>query len=90
VAFPDAECKFFLTADPHERARRRQRELAAQGEYIDLADLLAEQTARDERDASRAAAPLRPAADALIVDTTGLDAEAVLDRLEGLVRSRIP
>lgn len=89
VAFPDAECKFFLTADPQERARRRQRELAAQGEHIDLADLLAEQTARDERDANRAAAPLRPAADALIVDTTGLDAEAVLDRLESLVRSRM-
>lgn len=88
VAFPDAQCKFFLTAEPEERARRRQRELAAQGEHIALADLLAEQTARDERDANRPVAPLRPAADAVIVDTTGLDADAVLDRLEQLVRAR--
>jgi cytidylate kinase len=63
--------------------------LAAQGEQIALDVLLAEQTARDARDANRAVAPLMPAADALLVDTTGLDANAVVDRLERLVRDRL-
>ena len=86
VAFPQAKCKFFLTAAPLERARRRQQELAEKGEDVPLEQLLAEQTERDERDANRAVAPLKPAADAIIVDTTNLDGEGVVDLLERWVR----
>jgi cytidylate kinase len=81
VAFPQAGHKFFLTAEPLERARRRQQELAEKGQRIPLETLLAEQTDRDARDASRAVAPLKPADDAVIVDTTHLDGEAVVDLL---------
>lgn len=88
VAFPDAECKFFITADPRERARRRQLELFELGQQISLQDLLADQMARDERDANRAIAPLKPALDAIHVDTTGLDAAAVVNTLENHVRAR--
>lgn len=86
VAFPQAERKFFLTAEPEERARRRQLELAEKGETIPLETLLADQTERDARDANRAVAPLKPADDAIIVDTTRLDGAAVLDILERHVR----
>lgn len=90
VAFPHAECKFFLTAAPLERARRRQQELAEKGQDVSLEQLLIEQTERDERDANRAVAPLKPAADAIIVDTTNLDGAAVVDLLERGVRERRP
>lgn len=90
VAFPTAEFKFFLDADPKERARRRQQELASRGENIPLDILLAEQTARDERDRNRSVAPLRPAKDAMMVDTTDLSVVAVIDQLEDIVRSRLP
>lgn len=89
IAFPQAECKFFLTAEPRERALRRQRELAEKGQTIGLEQLLAEQSDRDERDATRAVAPLRPAADALVVDTTSLDTEAVIAVLERRVREQM-
>lgn len=89
VAFPDAECKFFLTADPRERALRRQQELAAKGETASIESLLTEQTARDERDSSRAVAPLRPAEDAIVIDTTAMDSDAVIGLLERLVRERM-
>jgi len=90
VAFPHAECKFFLTADPRIRAQRRQRELRETGQVVSLDELLADQTARDERDAGRAVAPLRPAADAIIIDTTPLTAAGVIDVLERHVRARMP
>lgn len=90
VAFPSAECKFFITADPQERARRRQRELTDKGQAVSLAELLADQAVRDERDAHRAVAPLQPAPDAVIIDTTRLDLEAVIDLLEQHVRRRMP
>jgi cytidylate kinase len=86
VAFPHAECKFFITADPVERARRRQQELAETGRVVSLEDLLAEQAARDQRDENRAVAPLKPAPDAIRIDTTALSADAVLDALEQHVR----
>lgn len=88
VVFPRAECKFFLTADPEERAMRRQLELSRAGEEVELADLVAQIVDRDHRDASRAVAPLRPADDALVVDTTGIPFDGVVDRLERLVRER--
>ena len=89
VAFPAAECKFFLNADPNERARRRLRELEDQGNPVDLNEVLRQILERDERDASREVAPLKPAPDALIIDTTSLELDEVLDRLEHVVRQRM-
>jgi CMP/dCMP kinase len=86
VAFPEARIKFFLDAAPEVRAQRRQQELAEKGELVELSALLAEQSARDERDRNRAVAPLRPAADAIVVDTTDLPLEEVVHRLETFVR----
>lgn len=86
VAFPEARIKFFLDAAPEVRARRRQQELIEKGEQVELATLLAEQTARDERDRNRTVAPLRPAGDAMVVDTTDLPLEEVIHRLETAVR----
>lgn len=88
VAFPHAECKFFLTAAPEERARRRQAELLAKGEHVDFEKLLQEQTARDQRDEVRSVAPLRPAEDAVIVDTTSYTVDEVVRILERTVRER--
>jgi cytidylate kinase len=89
VVFPDAAVKLYLTADPATRAHRRAVELAAAGTTVDEAALAAELTARDRRDAARAHSPLRPAADAIVVDTTDLDLGAVVDRLERLARERL-
>jgi cytidylate kinase len=90
VVFPDADCKVFLVADPRERARRRQQEMAAQGEAVDLDTLLAALEARDRRDAARDLAPMRPAADALVLDSTLLRLDEVVDRMEAEVRKRWP
>jgi len=60
VVFPNAGCKFFLTASPEERASRRQIELQAKGEFIPLEDLLAQQAIRDQRDQTRSCSPLTP------------------------------
>lgn len=78
VIFPDAPYKVFLTASPEERARRRYKQLKAKGLEVTLASLLHEIEQRDARDASRAVAPLRPAADAVVIDTTGQSIEAVV------------
>ncbi len=88
VVFPDAACKFFLVADPVERARRRQREMAARGEAVELTVLLEAQAARDRRDAARDIAPMRPAADAVVLDSTALSPEQVVERMEAEVRRR--
>jgi cytidylate kinase len=88
VVFPDAARKFFLVADPVERARRRHREMTARGEAVELADLLAAIEARDRRDAARDLAPMRPAADALVLDSTHLTIDQVVDRMEAEVRGR--
>lgn len=82
VVAPDAELKVFLTADEHERARRRALEL---GEDPDA--VLAELAARDERDRSREAAPLMPAADAVEIDSSTLTAEEVVAQIAELVRA---
>ncbi len=71
VVFSDADLKIFLTASAHERARRRHKQLMEQGVNANLDDLAKDLAARDERDAERAVAPLRPAPDAVIVDTAG-------------------
>ena len=90
VVFPDAGCKIFLTASPAERARRRVADLAARGEQRELAAVLAEQSLRDERDSVRAVGPLVPAVDAVHISTDGLEADEVVERIEQLVRSRLP
>ena len=78
VICPQANVKIFVTASPQERARRRARELAARGEAVEEAAVLADILRRDERDRSRAVAPLKPAADAYLLDTTHLDIEAAV------------
>jgi CMP/dCMP kinase len=78
VICPQAKVKIFVTASPQERARRRAGELAARGEAVEEATVLADILRRDERDRSRAVAPLRPAADAYLLDTTHLDIEAAV------------
>jgi cytidylate kinase len=88
VVFPDAACKFFLVADPTERARRRQREMAARGEELDLPAILAAQEERDRRDAARDLAPMRPATDAVVLDSTRLSPEEVVRRMEEEVERR--
>jgi cytidylate kinase len=90
VAFPHAQVKIFLTATPEERARRRLAELTARGEKLTLADVLLMQNARDERDATREVGRLERAADAVEFFTDGLTTEEVVDKLEALVRRKMP
>jgi cytidylate kinase len=87
IVFPDAACKFFLTGDPRVRAERRAAELAAKGQIVTVEEVLADQDERDRRDAERALAPMQPAPDAVIVDTTHLTTEEVIAKLEQTVRS---
>ena len=87
VVFPDAEVKLFLTASAEERARRRVKDLQERGIEADHDELLAQIRARDEADSTRAIAPLRPAEDAVILDSTSLDMEAVIRHVLELVES---
>ena len=88
VVFPDARAKFFLTAPIEERARRRAMELAASGRPQDFDVVLAEMRLRDQRDSTRAIAPLRRAEDAIEIDTAGLTPEEVVVRMATVVRER--
>jgi len=90
VAFPDAAVKIFLTAETAERARRRMEELRARGSDADLEQTRREIESRDRSDESRAVGPLKPAADAINVDTTGLSIEQVVERLCRIVEERCP
>lgn len=87
VVFPDAEVKLFLTASAEERARRRVKDLQARGIAADQDELLTQIQARDQADSNRAIAPLRPAEDAVILDSTSLDMEAVVRHVLELVES---
>jgi cytidylate kinase len=89
IVFPDAFLKFYVTATADERARRRHRELLARGDDVTLERVLQDITERDTRDAARAIAPLRPAPDAISIDTTGLTLEQVVSRLLDVIDSRI-
>ncbi|MFL1453774.1 (d)CMP kinase [Marinobacter sp. GN3S48] len=80
VVFPDAPVKIFLTASAEERARRRYSQLKDAGVDVNIDALLEEIRVRDERDMNRSAAPLKPADDAQVIDSTGLSIEEVLDR----------
>ncbi|SKA72532.1 cytidylate kinase [Paucidesulfovibrio gracilis DSM 16080] len=89
VVFPNALMKFFLDADPEERARRRYEQLRAMGREADLEALTKSIRARDEQDRNRAVAPLRAASDAVVVDTTRLSEEVVAATLLETVRQRM-
>jgi CMP/dCMP kinase len=88
VVLPWAPLKIFLTASPEVRAQRRYDELVAKGQTVDLAATLKEILVRDDRDSSRATAPLKQADDAVLLDTSGLGEAAVVDRMEALARAR--
>jgi cytidylate kinase len=88
VVFPDAEAKFFLTASPEERARRRHAELRTKGDPSSLEEVLADQLRRDRDDSERAVAPLRPARDAFVIDTSGIPLDAVVERIVQAVEAR--
>jgi len=87
VVFPQAELKVYLTASVDARALRRHKQLREQGSDVTLADLVATIAERDRRDSTRKVAPLRPAADAVTIDSTGLDARGVLERTMQLVEA---
>ncbi|MCW8086182.1 (d)CMP kinase [Sabulicella glaciei] len=88
VVFPEAKVKLFVTAHPRERARRRHLEMLGRGQDATLEAVEAEMAARDARDAARDVAPLVPARDALLLDTTDLDAEAAFRRALALITGK--
>lgn len=88
IVFPGAERKFFLDADPEERGKRRYLELKAKNQDVDLAQIVEQVRQRDHEDRNRAIAPLRPAPDAIKVDTTDLKIDEVVDEVVRGIRSR--
>lgn len=90
VVFRDAGLKIFLTASAEERARRRHKQLKEKGLGVNLAALSAEISERDRRDATREVAPLVACEDAVVIDSTALDIDAVVERVLELARDRFP
>jgi cytidylate kinase len=90
VIAPNADVKLFVTASPEVRARRRLKELESRGMHAHFDDVLADIRVRDDRDAHREVAPLKPAADAIILDTSALDVSAAIAEAIRLVAQRIP
>ncbi len=88
VVFPDADFKFFVTAGAEERARRRHRELRDKGFAVNYEEVLKEVKERDEQDSGRELAPLKPALDAVMVDTTDSSAEQIVEKLLRIVREK--
>jgi CMP/dCMP kinase len=86
VIFPDAPHKVFLTASAVERAERRYKQLKDKGLTVTLAGLLEEIVARDARDAERTVAPLKPAVDAVLIDSTGVPVDTVIERVLAVLR----
>ena len=89
VICPNADVKIFVVASPEARAQRRALELAARGEKFDYSAILSEIRTRDERDSGRDAAPLKPASDAVLLDTTRLNVEAAFEAARRIVEARI-
>ena len=89
VVFPDAPVKVFLTATSEARAERRHKQLMAKGIDVTVARLLREVAERDERDRERVAAPMKPARDAVVVDTTGAGVDTVVARVLEIARDRM-
>ena len=88
VVFPDSQVKIFLTASLEERAQRRYKQLIAKGIGVNLAPLLGEISARDKRDRERSVAPMKPASDALVVDTTALGIDEVFEHVIKIASER--
>jgi cytidylate kinase len=89
VVFPGAEVKIFLTASPAERALRRYKQLKEKGVAATLAALSKEIAERDRRDITRSVSPLVASADAVLLDTTGMPVDAVVERVLRIVRTRL-
>ena len=89
VVFPDADHKFFLIADIHERAKRRRQEMEAKGEIVSLSALTAELEERDRIDSTREHSPLKKAEDAVEIDTTGLSIKQQVNRIVEIVTKSI-
>jgi CMP/dCMP kinase len=89
IVFPEATVKFFLTASDEARAQRRYAELTDKGLAVGLADVLSDQRRRDKDDSERVIAPLKPAPDAILVDTTGMDLDEVVERCHSLAIERL-
>ena len=89
VVFPDADIKFFLTATPDERAQRRFQEEKVQHPEVSLAETFAEMAERDRRDSTRVDSPLKIADDAIVIDSSGLTIEQVLERMMDEIRVRL-
>lgn len=89
VVFPDAQLKLFLTATPEERARRRYKQLKDKGIGVNLRQLSADIAERDARDSQRKISPLKPAPDAVVIDTTGLDIDDVMQRVVAQVQEKL-
>jgi cytidylate kinase len=88
IVFPSADLKVFLTASAEERARRRYKQLKDKGSDVSLPALSREIAERDSRDTTRAVAPLKPAPDAEVIDSTGLTIAEVVDRVLTIGRTR--
>ncbi len=88
VVFPNAEHKFFLIASPEEKVRRRAAQYERRGERVDKESMRKEVELRDRVDSERPIAPLRPAADALVIDTDHLDVDQVVDHIVDTVKSQ--
>jgi cytidylate kinase len=88
VVFPDADVKFYLDATPQERARRRVAQLRARGEVVDYNEILSGIVSRDHRDANRTVGPLAIPRDAIVIDTTPLTEDQVVDRIVEEVHAR--
>lgn len=89
VVLPQAQVKIFLTASPESRAQRRYKELVEKGEKTTVKDVLRDVIKRDYNDTNRKAAPLRPAEDSILVDTTNLDFEGSVEAVAKIIRERI-
>ena len=89
VVFPDADVKFFLSASAEERGRRRHQELAAKGELVTLEDTIQAVTSRDLQDSQRDLAPLKMAADAIAIDSSGQSVDEVLETMETACRTTL-
>ena len=89
VVLPDAQVKIFLTASPESRAERRYKEIVEKGEKTTVKDVLRDVIKRDYNDTNRKAAPLRPAEDSVLVDTTNLDFDGSVEAVAKIIRERI-
>lgn len=89
VVLPNAQVKIFLTASPEERAMRRYKELVEKGENVEYENVLAELKQRDYNDSHRALAPLKPAEDSVLVDTTGLNLEESVEKIIKMIKEKL-